>query len=225
MTQERSTKRLRQGPEAPGGVPLQSTTTERWTDCALSELDRLLDDHCQCELKAASNALALVGRNPDREELVQAMAALAREEMLHYRQVRKILISRRARLSRPAPNPYLKGLQQLRLGGEWALLDELVVAALVEARSCERFESLAHGLRSGAGRPDRSEREADSLAAFYEGLARSESGHATLFADLARRYYPAELVDRELRRRSGIEAELLVRLPIVPRMHGGHGVD
>jgi len=200
-------------------VPLRSRTTDVWVDAALGRIDRLLDDHCQCELKAASNALALVGRNPEKDTLVTAMSALAREEMQHYRQVRRVLLDRGGTPTRPLPSPYLKGINAERLGGDEALLDDLVVAALVEARSCERFVRLAEGLRAGRVVVD----DADALAGLYESLARSESGHATLFVDLAREYYGDAPVARELPRRARLEAEVLARIDVTPRMHGGHG--
>lgn len=200
-------------------VPLRSRTSDAWVDHALTHIDRLLDDHCQCELKAASNALALVGRNPEKDSLVAAMSALAREEMQHYRQVRRTLLSRGGSLTRPIPSPYLKGVNAERLGGSAALLDDLMVAALVEARSCERFVRLAEGLRDARVPVE----DADSLAELYETLARSESGHATLFVDLAREFYSREEVARELERRATLEAEVLAGIEVTPRMHGGNG--
>ncbi len=207
---------------ATGAVPLACPTRERWVCAALAAPETLLDDHAQCELKAASNALAILGRNPERDELVRAMSALAKEEMVHYRLVRSRLLERGGRPSRPVASPYLKGLGRARRGGAYTLLDDLLVAALVEARSCERFVVLARGLRGPAGvRVDGSE----ELAAFYERLARSESGHAQIFTGLAERYFDPEEVASELRRRSEIEAEILESLPVTPRMHGGHCPD
>lgn len=191
-------------------VPLQSASSATWVAAATADLDALLDDHAQCELKAASNALALIGRHPGHDRLVKRMASLAREEMLHYRMVRDRLLARGARPSRPAPNPYVKGLGAGRLGGDRALLDDLLVAALIEARSCERFVVLARAID-----------DAD-LAGFYARLARSESGHAQLFVDLALDLFDPGLVATELERRARIEARVLDGLPATARMHGGH---
>jgi len=199
-------------------VPLRTATSEAWTHLALTHVDQLLDDHTQCELKAASNALAIVGRNPGKDELVGNLMGLAREEMQHYRQVRQELIGRGGEPTRPLPSPYLKGVSADRLGSPYNLLDDLVVGALVEARSCERFVSLAHGLERGL--VDVS--DGKDLGAFYGNLARSESGHATLFLDLARLYFPTELVDRELERRLDLEARVLDSIAMTPRMHGGN---
>jgi tRNA-(ms[2]io[6]A)-hydroxylase len=195
-------------------VPLQSATAGAWVDAALAAPLELLDDHAQCELKAASNALAMVGRFPEYDQLVRKLSALAREEMIHYRMVRERLLARGGRPTRPLPNPYVKGLGSQRKGGDFALLDDLLVGALIEARSCERFVALYRGLR---------EREGDGeLAAFYERLARSESGHANLFLGLAGSVFDPGLVQAELWRRCAIEAETLASLPVTPRMHGGH---
>jgi tRNA-(ms[2]io[6]A)-hydroxylase len=199
-------------------VPLATATTAAWVERALDHVEVLLDDHCQCELKAASNALALIGRHPEKDDLVRKLAALAREEMSHYRQVRDLLQARGGALHRPKPSPYLQGIRGERLGERFALLDDLLVCALVEARSCERFVALAQGLGARADVPGGRE-----LQELYEGLARSESGHATLFVDLARTYFEPDLVDRELDRRSRLEARVLDEIPITPRMHGGNG--
>lgn len=200
-------------------VPLHCATSRIWVNAALARPLELLDDHAQCELKAASNALALVGRHPGNDELVRRMSALAREEMLHYRMVRQILLDRGGVPTRPLPNPYVKGLSAQRRGGEFALLDDLLVAALIEARSCERFVALYRGLRVD---PPVDLPGPEPLAAFYERLARSESGHANLFLALAESIFDPGLVREELTRRGRIEAEVLEGLPVSPRMHGGH---
>lgn len=201
--------------EAPLGVvirtvPLHCATSRAWVEAALAEPLALLDDHAQCELKAASNALAMVGRFPEYDQLVRKLSALAREEMIHYRMVRDLLIQRGGTPTRPLPNPYVKGLGSQRKGGAFALLDDLLVGALIEARSCERFVALYRALAD------------DPLGAFYERLARSESGHANLFLALAEDVFDADVVRSELERRCRIEAETLMSLPVAPRMHGGH---
>jgi tRNA-(ms[2]io[6]A)-hydroxylase len=197
-------------------VPLQAATTAAWCEAALGDLPGLLDDHAQCELKAASTALALIARNPEREELVGRMMALAREELLHYRQVRDVMRRRGLRSRRPQRSPYLAGLStfpRARTDASAGLLDALLTCALVEARSCERFRSLVRVLQP-------SEPE---LSRLYDGLARSESGHAALFVELAKLYYPAQAVQTGLVERAGHEAEVLRRIPVSARMHGGNG--
>ena len=122
-------------------------------------------------------------------------------------------------MTRPMPSPYLKALNAARLGGSEALLDDLMVAAIVEARSCERFVRLAEGLRAGRVEVE----SADALGELYEGLARSESGHAQLFVDLAEEFYESSVVARELDRRAGLDAAALATIELSPRMHGGNG--
>jgi tRNA-(ms[2]io[6]A)-hydroxylase len=201
-------------------VSLQSPTADAWVECALAHPLELLDDHAQCELKAASNALAIVGRFPEHDVLVRRMSALAREEMQHYRLVRAELLRRGGRPTRPLPNSYVKGLGRARLGQRFALLDDLMVAALIEARSCERFVRLHRGLADEACRVE----DSGGLAAFYDRLARSESGHAHLFVQLARTLFEPRVVAEELARRCEIEARVLQELPVSPRMHGGHRI-
>lgn len=200
-------------------VPLGCPTREVWVRAALSDLNALLDDHAQCELKAATNALAMIGRHPEHDPLVRRMSSLAKEEMVHYRMVRQVLLDRGGSLSRPAPNPYMKGIARDRLSGAYNLLDDLLVCALIEARSCERFVALVHGLRNF---DDLEIDGRETLTAFYARLARSESGHATLFVRLAEQLFDPDLVHRELHRRSEIEAATIETLPVTARMHGGH---
>jgi tRNA-(ms[2]io[6]A)-hydroxylase len=201
--------------ELDAGIGLHSKSSPHWLDAALAAPLRLLDDHAQCELKAAANALALIGRQPENEALVRALSGLALEETRHYRRVRRLLLRLGGRPTRPLRSPYLSGLAADRRGGERALLEELAIAALVEARSCERFELLRQGF-SDAG--------AWELADLYAGLIRSERGHAGLFVQLALAAYPPEQVRAELALRCELEARTLEQLPVTPRMHGGHAL-
>jgi tRNA-(ms[2]io[6]A)-hydroxylase len=195
------------------GIGLRIPSSPRWLAAALAAPQRLLDDHAQCELKAAVNALALIGRQPQNEPLVRALSGLALEETRHYRQVRRLLLRRGGQPTRPLRSPYWSGLAADRRGGERALLEELAIAAVVEARSCERFELLRQGF-ADAG--------ASELAALYSGLIRSERGHAGLFVGLAHAAYPPEQVRAELAHRCELEARTLEELAVSPRMHGGH---
>ena len=192
-----------------------SASAGAWVDCALANLPALLDDHCQCELKAASNALALIGRHPERESMVNALHALAREELRHYAQVRRLQLARGGSLSAPLKSPYVQALQKQRDRAVDRLLDELLVAAVIEARSCERFE------RVSAALAERADPSLLPVQALYEGLIRSERGHAGLFLRLAEDQFGAQ-AGEQLERRLRLEAELLDELPLSPRMHGGH---
>jgi tRNA-(ms[2]io[6]A)-hydroxylase len=199
-----------------------SPSADSWLRCALADLTALLDDHCQCELKAAMNALAMIGRNPQREALVQALSSLAQEELRHYRQVRALQIQRHGPLSPPVRSPYVQGLQKQRNPRIDRLLDELLVAAVIEARSCERFERLSEALSAEIAAHAPQEMDLRAVCDLYESLIRSERGHAGLFARLAGDEFRPELVQIELKRRLRLEVELLDGLQRSARMHGGH---
>ncbi len=199
-------------------VPLASSTSARWVQAATGDPSTLLEDHCQCELKAASNALAFMHRNPRKEELVQRMERLAREELEHYQLVRRLMARWKIEHRPPRRSPYMRGLAEARRGGGLALLDALLISAVVEARSCERFFALAGAFPTAGGALP-----GEELAKTYGNLARSESGHAWVFVELARRYHESSLVDEELRRWVLHEARVLDEVPLSPRMHGGNG--
>lgn len=204
------------------GLPLVRATDPRWTEVALSHLDELLVDHALCEQKAASSALALIGRFPDRPELVRPMIALAHEELHHFRQVLDLIEARGGRLARPRPDRYVHELRQRGFrtpGGLGALGDLLLVNAFVEARSCERFRLLAQALLDAsrslpAEIPDRAE-----LGQFYRVLAQSEGRHWETFRDLALAALPAARVGQRIARLAEVEAEIVAEREILPAMH------
>lgn len=230
-----------------GIVPLRTRTSAAWLRIALNDLPTLLEDHRQCELKAAANALALIGRNPGKNVLVDRMQRLAKEELQHFQLLRELLAARSIEAQAPQRSPYMSGLHAGHRDPIPALLDALLISALVEARSCERFAALALGLRQHvpaadlrldapaadlrldapaegleppAANPDP---RSENLAQIYENLARSESGHAATFLDLAKLYFEPRLVEEELARRLDLEAEILAEIPPSARMHGGNG--
>ncbi|HEU4404210.1 MAG TPA: tRNA isopentenyl-2-thiomethyl-A-37 hydroxylase MiaE [Polyangiaceae bacterium] len=197
---------------------LTRPTPAAWVDSALKNLDAVLVDHAHCELKAAQNALSLVPRALSRA-MADELLALADEEMRHVRRVLDELDRRGLRLGTPPPDPYAAELRTLanrsRPGGRdarQALLDRLLVAALIEARSCERFRLLADGL-AGAGQA--------ALAAFYEELFEAEARHYRVFTELA-----AEAAgDRALARQrlgqlSLAEGEVCAKLGAAAAIHG-----
>lgn len=220
-------------------VPLRVRTSESWLRVALHDLPTLLEDHCQCELKAAANALALIGRNSAKNVLVERMQRLAREELQHFQLLREALAARAIEPRKPQRSPYMSGLHAMHRDPTPALLDALLISAVVEARSCERFAALARGLarefapnarhQGGASptqfldSPAESGPENENLAQMYGNLARSESGHAASFLELARLYFAPQLVEEELARRLELEAVLLTEIPLSARMHGGNG--
>jgi tRNA-(ms[2]io[6]A)-hydroxylase len=153
---------------------LTAPTPEAWVEQALGEWRTLLVDHANCEKKAASTALALLFAYPDDLPLSLALSRLAREELRHFEQVQKMMRRLGVEPVRLAPGRYAAGLRALLATDEpRRKLDLLLCGALIEARSCERFERLAPRL-------------AEPLASFYADLARSERRHEGLYLSLAR---------------------------------------
>lgn len=190
---------------------LRVPTPPGWAEVAVADLPATMSDHAHAEKKAASSALALLSRAPERTELVRRMARLATEELGHLERVLAHLRARRWRLRPDRPDRYAGQLLGLRRsGGTAGLVDRLLCAALIEARSWERLYLLGAALDTGAD-PD--------LAAFYRELAASEAGHYRLFVELARRECPDEDVDARLEELAGAEAEIVLALPHAARIH------
>lgn len=185
---------------------LRSTTDPRWAAVAVACFDRTLADHAHCEKKAAASALKLIADHPDRPDVVRALARLAREELDHFLAVLAELGRRGLALPPDGGDPYARALVRLVRGGEGALLDRLVVSALIEARSRERLELLSGEL------PEPRLRE------LYGRFARSEAGHERLFLDLARRH-GGDAADVRIEVLAEAEARIVSELPILPRIH------
>jgi tRNA 2-(methylsulfanyl)-N6-isopentenyladenosine37 hydroxylase len=194
-------------------LPLKSATPDSWAAGVLREPLALLNDHAHLEKKAAGNALEMLGRWPQRDPPPQwsaAMTAIARDEVEHLAAVVKLLHRRGGRLTKNHSNPYAAKLRKLvRAGGPGELVDRLLVSALIELRSCERFEVLS--------------RHADDaqLARLYRGLWASERGHYLTFLDLARQVQPEREVHRRWPEMLDAEAAILADQPPGPRMHSG----
>ena len=186
---------------------LQAPTPPGWTAVALSDLAGTMSDHAHAEKKAALSAMALLSREPARSDLVGKMAKLAREELRHLDQVLGHLRARGWPLRRDLPDRYAGALLKLRRpSGDAALVDRLLCAALIEARSWERLNLLGEAL------------DAD-LGAFYAELARSEAGHYRLFVELAEQECPAQDVAGRLDELAAAEAAIVRDLPHEPRIH------
>jgi tRNA-(ms[2]io[6]A)-hydroxylase len=157
-----------------GPVILHAPSDPRWLPHALEHFDAVLVDHAHCEKKAAANALSMLQAYPEIPELPAHMARLAREESAHLAKVLDIMAARGLTLGRDAGDPYAQQLQKLiRTPSAERKVDRLLVAAIIEARSCERLSLLAEGLQDAA------------LRRFYGELAQSEDGHQSLFYRLA----------------------------------------
>ena len=190
------------------GFDLHARTPPAWVGEVARDLGALLDDHAQCELKAAATVRSLKKHLPEAADILEAMA---QEEDEHYAQVERRITARGGRVSAMARNPYTQALLAGAIPGRGdALLDRLLVAAIIEARSLERFLLLGEHL------PDR------ELAAFFASLAPSERGHRALFLQLARRRPGgAEMAAKRLDELLAVEAECVRRAPLGPRVHSG----
>jgi tRNA 2-(methylsulfanyl)-N6-isopentenyladenosine37 hydroxylase len=194
-----------EGPTAT--LRLGCVTHPSWLPTALAGLDAVLVDHAHCEKKAAANALSLLQAYPDVPGLPAEMARLAREEAAHLAKVLGLLERRGLSFGRDGGDPYAQGLQALvRTGARERQLDRFLVAALIEARSCERLGLLASGLAEA------------ELRRLYAELARSEDGHQRLFLRLAERTHGPAAHPR-LRVLLEAEAALVRRLPIRAAIH------
>jgi tRNA-(ms[2]io[6]A)-hydroxylase len=179
---------------------------------ALADPLALLNDHAHLEKKAATTALELLHRWPDPnppENWVKAMTNLARDEVEHLAVVTRLLARRGGHLTRHHRNPYARALhQQVRMGeGNDELVDRLMVASLIECRSCERFVLLA---------PVCEDRE---LADLYEELIVADYGHYRVFLDLAKKVEKARAVQARWREMLELEAEVIQEQPRGSRMH------
>ncbi|WP_373047043.1 tRNA-(ms[2]io[6]A)-hydroxylase [Vulgatibacter sp.] len=189
-------------------LPLRSRTDPRWLELAVARFDEVLVDHAHCEKKAAASAMWLVSAYPDHDVLIKRCARLAHEELRHFRQVYDLISARGLVLGKDEGDPYAKELlSHVRTTLAERRTDRLLVSALIEARSCERLELLGEGL------PD------EELRHFYRRLARAEAGHYTLFVDLAELYDEPARVQARLAELAEVEAQLVARLPIQPRIH------
>ncbi len=172
----------------------------------------LLSDHAHCELKAAASVRALIARHPERRELVRSLELVEREELEHFERVVAELEARGGFLGPREPSPYAAGLHAAAAATRGdGLLDRLVVAGLIEARSLERFHLLERHAR------DR------SLARLYRGLLASEAAHRVLFGRLARFYFSEQAVAQREHELGVAEGRLVARLPCAARVHSGLG--
>lgn len=184
---------------------LRHATDPGWATRAVDHLDEVLIDHAHCELKAASNALALAARSPTFPVVARALVDLAEEEIRHYRQVVAELDRRGVALGKPPVDAYaaelLKRAQASTRarGPADALSDRLLIGALIEARSCERFRLLADELAA---------RSRADLASFYEELFAAEARHYRTFVDLAAEVRGEAAARERLAELAAIEAEV-----------------
>lgn len=194
----------------PAELYLKSETNAAWAEIAVDDLSATLADHAHCEKKASASAIALINDYPEDAELVSAMGRLAEEEIGHFREVHRLLVERGAELTRDRGDPYAKALLgSLRQPPELRKLDRLLVGALIEARSCERFRLLRAEL----------EKRDDPLSLVFRRLESSEAGHAGLFVRLAEQRFGVAVTRARLDELGRAEAEIVAALPVLARIH------
>ena len=187
---------------------LHTPTPERWLKQVESRLDLLLIDHAHCEKKAAGVAMNLLFSYVEHADLTRAMTEIVQEELDHFHQVRAILDRRGIRFFKLSPSAYGSRLHELVNKNEpQRAVDRLLVAALIEARSCERFGLLRDRL---------ADRE---LADFYGSLFESEARHHTTYVRLARQFLDEDAVRTRLADLAQAEGQIIAQGEDQPRMH------
>lgn len=190
---------------------LKLPTDPRWVNIVEKNIEDILTDHAYCEQKAASAAISFIIGFPDYTELVSEMSDLAQEEMSHFTMVHDLMKERGLTLGRERKDEYVNKLRfYFPKGGSRleSLINRLLVAALVEARSCERFRLLSEEL------------EDKKLAKFYRKLMISEAGHYTMFLGFARKYGDRNIVDQKWQELLDYEATVMKELSVSQTMHG-----
>ncbi len=164
---------------------LQLPTDPRWVNLAELQLEEILTDHAYCEQKAATTCISLIQKNPEKALLVEKLSPIVTEEWGHFRQVLAELKKRKLSLGRQRKDVYVnKLIDFIKKGGSPTerFLDQMLIMALIEARSCERFKRLSEGL------------DDQYMRKFYRKFMESEAGHYTLFINLAEHYIDKKIV-------------------------------
>ena len=186
---------------------LISRTPKEWIDKALSSIEILLIDHAHCERKAATTAISLMHRYPDKD-LAKYLSPLAREELLHYEQVLRLIKKQGYKYRNLKSGNYAKKLYEMSSKDEPnRLKDSLLICALIEARSCERFESLSSFLP-------------ESLSKFYNKLHEAESRHCSLYLDIYSDIFNEDWSERIIPL-AKFESELVTDPDPIFRFHSG----
>ena len=190
---------------------LQFETETSWAEIAKDNLQQILTDHAFLEQKAASNAVSIIINYSEETELVKEMSNIAIEEMQHFKMVHLLMVKRGMVLGREQKNDYAIRLQKFfnkTKDRTDALIQRLLVAALIEARSCERFKVFSENM------------EDEELSKFYNNLMISEAGHYTTFLQFARQYQDREIVDKKWNALLAFEAEMMKERGTTAKIHG-----
>jgi tRNA-(ms[2]io[6]A)-hydroxylase len=182
---------------------LKLATDPRWVDIAEKQIDEILIDHAFCEQKAATSGISLIVRFSDLEDIVEKVSPVVAEEWGHFRKVLKELKKRGYALGKPRKDDYVLNLLKfVKKGGtrEVQLVEQLLVMAMIEARSCERFRLLSLHISD------------EELKSFYHEFMVSEAGHYRMFLDLSNQYASKEYVQQRWQEMLAFEAEMISTL-------------
>ena len=190
---------------------LKLLTDPRWANIAEGNLEEILTDHAWCEQKAATNAIGLITMLPEYPEIVTELLAIAQEELDHFNQVHEIIKRRGYTFGRTRKDDYVNQLVNfIQKGGDRndLIIDKMLFAAMIEARSCERFKVLTENIAD------------DELKTFYKELMISEANHYTTFIGFARQLGNAEKVNKRWEEWLEYEAEIIKSYGKKETIHG-----
>ncbi len=190
---------------------LKLLTDPRWANIAEENLEEILTDHAWCEQKAATNAITLITMVPEYPEMVTELTAIAMEELDHFNQVHEIILKRGGVLGRTRKDDYVNELLQfISKGGNRLdqLIDKMLFAAMIEARSCERFRVLTENIKD------------EELKVFYKELMISEANHYTTFIGFARQLGNPEKVNKRWEEWLNYEAQIIKSYGKKETIHG-----
>ncbi len=187
---------------------LQSTSQQRWLTQVDESLPEILVDHAHCEYKAAANAMSIMGAYIENEEICREMTEIIEEELEHFYLVLALLKRRDIEFKNQQAGHYGRELNSLvRPRGAERAVDRMLIASLIEARSCERFSLLADHVQD------------EELKVFYRSLFESEARHHTTYVRMAKHFAPDAVVKQRLQELSALESEIIAKGNPLPRMH------
>ena len=189
---------------------LKLPTDPRWANIAEDNLGEILTDHAWCEQKAATNAITLITLLPEYPEIVTELLAIAQEELDHFNQVHEIIKQRGYTLGRSRKDDYVNDLFKFIVQGtrEELIIDKMLFAAMIEARSCERFKVLTENIKD------------EELKVFYNDLMISEANHYTTFIKFARQLGDPEKVNQRWEEWLEYEAKIIQSYGKKETIHG-----
>jgi len=189
-------------------IKLRQETNPEWFAIVENDFDAFLQDHAACERKASATGISMVCKFPDRLKLIEPMIHLAREELLHFHQVCRILIKRGLSLISDNKDPYIQSMfQKVRHGRNESLIDRLLVFGVAEARGTERFGIVAQNIQD------------PELKDFYTKLTAAEERHHQLFIQVAKEFFTDDEINHRLDMFLDHEAKTIRELPLRPTVH------